>query len=228
VGQAGAGNHDGQVRPKARHSGQILSKSHRVTSTEPGGPPPRSTATTLTDLDPPPSGLPGVGGGGQRRVDPPHLPRGRRVDLHGCAVLLRSRSDRRLDPVERRAAEGCRAALQAEEPAAVVGAHKLSRRARCNGECVRIRKLNERRKLSDSLAAQRLIVRRHEPIGRAPDIWSRHEIWKHYNLDRGTNVEISLADLCNQFIHSWVWQISASEGDELNGIFVSSDRQRGR
>jgi hypothetical protein len=37
--------------PKARHSGQILSESHRVTSTEPGGPPPRSTATTLTDLE---------------------------------------------------------------------------------------------------------------------------------------------------------------------------------
>ena len=91
-----------------------------------------------------------------------------------------------------------------------------------------IRKLNEGRKLSDNLAAQRLIVIRHEPISQAPDIWSRHAIWEHYNLDTGTDVEISLADLCNQFIHSWVWQLSASEGDEFDGVFVSSDRQRGR
>jgi hypothetical protein len=50
VGQAGAGDHDGQVEEKARRSGQILTESHRVTGTEPGGSPPRSTATTLTDL----------------------------------------------------------------------------------------------------------------------------------------------------------------------------------
>ena len=43
VGQAGAGNHDGQVRWKARRSGQICRESHRVTDTEPDGPPPRST-----------------------------------------------------------------------------------------------------------------------------------------------------------------------------------------
>ena len=49
MGQAGAGDHDGQVIRKARRGGQISSESHRVTGTEPGGPPPRSTATTLTD-----------------------------------------------------------------------------------------------------------------------------------------------------------------------------------
>ena len=43
---------DGQVNDKARRSGQICSESRRVTGTEPGGPPPRSTATTLTDLEP--------------------------------------------------------------------------------------------------------------------------------------------------------------------------------
>ena len=50
VGQAGAGNHDGQVKPKAHRSGQIFSESRRVADTEPGALPPRSTATTLTDL----------------------------------------------------------------------------------------------------------------------------------------------------------------------------------
>src|SRR4051794_40314913 len=37
--------------PRTRRSGQIVSESHWVTSTEPGGPPPRSTATTLTDRE---------------------------------------------------------------------------------------------------------------------------------------------------------------------------------
>jgi transposase len=51
VDQAGAGNHDGQVKLKARRSGQIRIESRRVTGAEPGGSPPRSTATTLTDQD---------------------------------------------------------------------------------------------------------------------------------------------------------------------------------
>jgi hypothetical protein len=46
VGQAGAGNHHGQVNDRAHRSGQIKPESHRVTGAEPGGPPPRSTATT--------------------------------------------------------------------------------------------------------------------------------------------------------------------------------------
>jgi tetratricopeptide (TPR) repeat protein len=36
--------------PRARHSGQIVSESHRVTGAEPGGPPPRSTATTHSQI----------------------------------------------------------------------------------------------------------------------------------------------------------------------------------
>jgi hypothetical protein len=51
VGQVGAGNRSGQIKPKARQSGQILIESHRVADTEHGAFPLRSTATTLTDLD---------------------------------------------------------------------------------------------------------------------------------------------------------------------------------
>ena len=50
MGQAGAGNHSGRVVSKARQSGQIYRESRWVTDTKPAGPPPRSTATTLTDL----------------------------------------------------------------------------------------------------------------------------------------------------------------------------------
>src|SRR4051812_6251999 len=39
----------GHVKRRARRSGQMRCESRRVTGTEPAGPPPRSTATTLTD-----------------------------------------------------------------------------------------------------------------------------------------------------------------------------------
>ena len=50
MGQAGAGNRDGRVNNKARRGGRISGESRRVAGTEPGVLPPRSTATTLTDL----------------------------------------------------------------------------------------------------------------------------------------------------------------------------------
>jgi hypothetical protein len=50
VGQAGAGNHHGQVNDRAHRSGQIKPESRRVTGAEPGGPPPRSTATTHSQI----------------------------------------------------------------------------------------------------------------------------------------------------------------------------------
>ncbi|MGH3775233.1 MAG: hypothetical protein ACRDRR_05760, partial [Pseudonocardiaceae bacterium] len=40
----------GQVDDKARHRGQSSREPHRVTNTKPDGPPPRSTATTLTEF----------------------------------------------------------------------------------------------------------------------------------------------------------------------------------
>ena len=49
MGQADAGDHDVQVRRKARRSGRIRSESRRDRGTEPAGRPPESTAATLTD-----------------------------------------------------------------------------------------------------------------------------------------------------------------------------------
>jgi hypothetical protein len=90
-----------------------------------------------------------------------------------------------------------------------------------------VRKLIEARKVSDELSAQRVVVKRHPLIGRAPDIWDRYEFWKHYDLEHGTNAELTLETFCNQIIHSWVWSLSATDpGNEFDGIFVSSDRNR--
>jgi hypothetical protein len=92
-----------------------------------------------------------------------------------------------------------------------------------------IRKLEEARKISDASVAGGVFVARHALVGKVPDIWSRHEIWNHYDLGAGENVQLSLIELCNQFIHSWIWMLNGTEnGKELDGIFVSSDRGRRR
>jgi hypothetical protein len=89
-----------------------------------------------------------------------------------------------------------------------------------------IRKLNEARRISDRLAAERLRVQRHELVGRVLDHWV-YEFWESFDLEKSTTVELTLTALCNQIIHSFVWRISATEEDELfDGIFVSSDRDR--
>jgi hypothetical protein len=49
VGQAGAGNPDGHVNYKARMAARSGWSHVEVTDAEPGGPPDRSTAATLTD-----------------------------------------------------------------------------------------------------------------------------------------------------------------------------------
>jgi hypothetical protein len=61
VGQTGAG--DPTDKSPARHAtgGRIRSESHRITDTDPRGPPPRSTATTLTDLPVGPRAAPAAG-----------------------------------------------------------------------------------------------------------------------------------------------------------------------
>lgn len=91
-----------------------------------------------------------------------------------------------------------------------------------------IRKLVEARKVSDALASQNIAVQEYPLTGRAPDIWRRDEIWKHYDLDSGRDTSISLTWLCNQIIHSFVWLLSAEEPPPhyLNGIYVASDRKR--
>lgn len=91
-----------------------------------------------------------------------------------------------------------------------------------------IRRLNEARKLSDDLASRTFTVRRHALVGGAPDAWGRHEVWKHYDLENGFPVTLGLPALCNQVIHSWIWMLSADATGALDGVFVSSDRERRR
>jgi hypothetical protein len=91
-----------------------------------------------------------------------------------------------------------------------------------------IRKLNEAKRISDRLRGERVRVQRHELVGRVPDMQNGHRFWEFYDFEHGADVELKMADLCNQIIHSWIWGIAAEEGGGLAGIYVSSDRERRR
>jgi hypothetical protein len=88
-----------------------------------------------------------------------------------------------------------------------------------------LRRLNEARKVSDELAAQRITVQRHILVRGPIDIWSRHEFWKHFDMQNPQPVDLSLTDFSNQLIHSWVWSLSATEDAPhgFDGVWVSSD-----
>ncbi|MEU7381382.1 hypothetical protein AB0A91_15540 [Streptomyces sp. NPDC042207] len=62
-----------------------------------------------------------------------------------------------------------------------------------------------------------------------PDVHNNHKFWELYDLEKGRDAELSLANVCNQVIHSWIWGFVAGQnGVGLDGIFVSSDKKRKR
>jgi hypothetical protein len=91
-----------------------------------------------------------------------------------------------------------------------------------------VRKLLDSFKLSDELKREGVQVRRHDLIGKPVDIWSRYEFWEHYDMESTRTVTLSLSELCNQIIHSWIFMLSASDQEPsyFDGIYVSSDRER--
>lgn len=88
-----------------------------------------------------------------------------------------------------------------------------------------VRRLNEARKISDELAREPVPVMRHPLIGKPVDVQTRHEFYEHYDMDRPEPVRLSITEFCNQFIHSWIWMLSATEDAPhlFDGIYVSSD-----
>jgi hypothetical protein len=88
-----------------------------------------------------------------------------------------------------------------------------------------LRRLNEARKVSDELAAERITVQRHVLVGAPIDTWNRHEFWEYFDMQNPEPVDLTLTEFSNQLIHSWVWSLSATEDapHRFNGVWVSSD-----
>jgi hypothetical protein len=91
-----------------------------------------------------------------------------------------------------------------------------------------IRKLHEAWKVSNEVATAPIPVQRHPLIGQAPDILKTDNL-DAYDFENVMATTLPLRELCNQFIHSYVFVLSvADDGSGLDGIFVASDRERRR
>jgi hypothetical protein len=89
-----------------------------------------------------------------------------------------------------------------------------------------VRKLIEAKKLSDDVANQTLKIAAHPWRGESVTRLYRFDYWGLYNLNRRRTVVRSVAFLCNQVIHSYIFALSFDESGFFNGILVASDRER--
>lgn len=104
-----------------------------------------------------------------------------------------------------------------------------------------IRRLNEARKLSDSLVATPVNVLRYRRVGVVPDVYNREEIDQLYDLNAPVQTQISLGHFCNQLVHSYIMMHSFEDTIEpveqedgtileglryFNGAFVASEHER--
>ncbi|SFO49970.1 hypothetical protein SAMN05660359_03875 [Geodermatophilus obscurus] len=91
-----------------------------------------------------------------------------------------------------------------------------------------VRKLHEARKVSEKVATSPIPVQRHQLIGQTPDILRTDDLGA-YDFEDVTTTTLTLRELCNQFIHSYVFVLAAGDdGSALDGVFVASDRERRR
>jgi hypothetical protein len=90
-----------------------------------------------------------------------------------------------------------------------------------------IRKLMEARKLSVEVESTPVGVTSYPwKGGRQIHILNWDRIDEHYDYLASTSETISLRDLCNLFVHSYVYMPLMSDDRTLEALLVSSDRSR--
>lgn len=89
-----------------------------------------------------------------------------------------------------------------------------------------IRKLLEAGKLSDDVANRSVRVTAHSWKGEAVTRLNRSEYWELYDLEHSRIIPRSLAFLCHQIVHSYIFMTSFDESNSFDGILVTSDRER--
>jgi len=90
-----------------------------------------------------------------------------------------------------------------------------------------IRKLIDARRLSDSTMARPIRISVYPSTGTRVTLLNASQIEKHYKLERESHVERSLLFVCNQVIHSYVFQFELLESGALSAILFASDWHRG-
>lgn len=88
-----------------------------------------------------------------------------------------------------------------------------------------IRKLIESKKISDSVATKKYEIKEFEYRG-SPESIITHFEESDYDLSKAKTSKITIAALCNQFIHSHHFLPFCPMGKNLIGFFFCSDHKR--
>ena len=88
-----------------------------------------------------------------------------------------------------------------------------------------IRRLIDSEKSSSQLPSKRVRTRRYNLSGRKPMALDRFDPERFYDLNKPSKTELDVTKLCNQIIHSFVFQIYLEE-DLTTSVLFNSDRDR--
>ncbi|BAY50651.1 hypothetical protein SAMD00079811_82820 (plasmid) [Scytonema sp. HK-05] len=89
-----------------------------------------------------------------------------------------------------------------------------------------IRKLIEAKKLSDSVANQSITVRFYVCKGKLVTRRNWGDIDELYDVNAPQSVTKDLLFFCHQFVHSYIFVPSFDDSNCLDGICISSDKER--
>lgn len=90
-----------------------------------------------------------------------------------------------------------------------------------------VRKLNECKKLSDELISINYESSKYKRIDLKSklDILNNHKFGSFYNLNKPENCRLGIVEICNMFIHSFIFCPTFSEDQKMKftGVFINSD-----
>src|ERR1700733_4181247 len=89
-----------------------------------------------------------------------------------------------------------------------------------------VRKLIEAKKLSEKVTSSSLRVTRFPSTGKPVHRLGWHHLERLCDFPRAVQTNIGLRDLCNQFVHGYVFQLMFTEQGGLDGVLVTSDDNR--
>ncbi|WP_062389949.1 hypothetical protein [Demequina iriomotensis] len=90
-----------------------------------------------------------------------------------------------------------------------------------------IRRLIDSAKSSSKLLSKRIPTVQYPLVGRKPMVLDRFDPEQFYDLQKGMRNDLEVGRLCNQVIHSFVFQIYLEEDATTSVVFVS-DLDRGK
>ena len=85
-----------------------------------------------------------------------------------------------------------------------------------------IRKLIESSKLTNTLADKSFSAMSYKSLGKVVTQMNCHNIDELYDFDNERKVDLTLRNICNLIIHSYVFLFNF-ENEKFNGIYVNSD-----